>query len=87
MKNLFYVLLGVLLVVLTSAATVSVMTVKPAIPKSIMTYTGDTRQCAKRIVEYSKMGYIVKFVSQSQGQYVGYENTNCLIIMEKYANR
>ena len=36
MKKAFYFILGVSLIVLTSATTVSVMTVKPANPKYIV---------------------------------------------------
>ena len=84
LKNLFYVLLGISIIILTSATTVSVMTVKPATPKSIMTYTGNTNQCSQKIIEFSKKGYIMKFGTQSQGQYNGYTYTTCLIVMEKY---
>jgi hypothetical protein len=84
MKNLFYFLLGISLIVLTSATTVSVMTVKPATPKSIATFVGDINQCSKYIREYSQRGYVVKFMSQSQGQYSGYDETRCLVVMEKY---
>jgi hypothetical protein len=84
MKNVFYFLLGIALIVLTSAATVSVMTVKPATPKTVMTYVGTAKECARQIGAYSMDGYIVKSVTQSQGQYHGQEYTHCLVIMEKY---
>jgi hypothetical protein len=78
MKNAFYVLLGIALIVLTSATTVSVMTVKPAKPKSVIVritrYGNDTNGF---IYTYVKQGYIVK---SSDGDGSG----NWLVIMEKY---
>jgi len=78
MKNTFYVLLGIALIVLTSATTVSVMTVKPAKPKSVIVkitrYAEDTN---KFIYTYVKQGYTIK---SSDGDGDG----NWLIIMEKY---
>ena len=84
MKSAFYFLLGIALIVLTSAATVSVMTVKPATPKAVMTYVGTPKECSRQIGAYSVDGYIVKFISQSQGEYSGQEYANCLVVMEKY---
>lgn len=84
MKNVFYFLLGIALIVLTSATTVSVMTVKPATPKSVMTYVGNINNCSKQIRLYSQRGYVVKFMTQSQGSGYGYEDTRCLVVMEKY---
>jgi hypothetical protein len=63
MKNLFYFVLGLCLVILTSATTASVMTVKPATPKSIVSFY-DVRcngyNVARKIKEYSSKGYIYK---------------------------
>ncbi len=84
MKNVTYFLLGIALVVLTSATTVSIMTVKPAKPKSVVAITGNTNKVSQKILEYSRKGYIFKFGTQSQAQYTGYGNTNCLVVMEKY---
>lgn len=84
MRKVMYFLLGIGLVVLTSATTVSVMTVKPATPKSVVTLTGNLTTVSKQILKHSKNGYVVKFATQSQGQYVGEEYTRCLVVMEKY---
>lgn len=84
MRKVMYFLLGIGLVVLTSATTVSVMTVKPATPKSVVTLVGDVNEMSRQILKHSKNGYVVKFGTQSQGQYAGYENTRCLVVMEKY---
>jgi hypothetical protein len=84
MKNAFYFVLGIALIVLTSATTVSVMTVKPATPKLVMTYVGDINHCSEQIRVYSQKGYTVKFMTQSQGQYSGYDETRCIVVMEKY---
>ena len=82
MKNIFYFVLGLCLVILTSATTASVMTVKPAPPKSVVTYYGDNPK--EFISKYSKMGYIFKNSSQSQGSGNGSHWVTCLIVMEKY---
>lgn len=82
MKNLFYFVLGLCLVILTSATTVSVMTVKPATPKVVVTYYGDNPK--EFISKYSKMGYIFKHSSQSQGSNSTSYWVHCLVVMEKY---
>lgn len=84
MKNVTYFLLGIALVVLTSATTISIMTVKPATPKSVVTIVGHVSKVSKKILEYSRKGYIFKFGTQSQGNYNDYEDTRCLVVMEKY---
>jgi hypothetical protein len=84
MKNVTYFLLGIAIVVLTSAPTVSVRTVNPATPKATATFVGDINQCSKHILTYSQKGYVVKFMSQSQSQYTDYDETRCLVVMEKY---
>lgn len=84
MRKVMYFLLGIGLVVLTSATTVSVMTVKPATPKSVVTLVGDVNEMSRQILKHSKNGYVIKFATQSQGEYGGYEKTRCLVVMEKY---
>ena len=79
MKNLFYFVLGLCLIILTSATTVSVMTVKPATPKSVVSFydikcNGD--YVAKKIKEYSSKGYIYKHGFGSDCRIV--------VVMEKY---
>lgn len=81
MKNLFYFMLGLCLVILTSATTVSVMTVKPATPKSTITYVGRGSNIAHFININSKKGYIVKCFSQLTGTN---GDTGDLVVMEKY---
>jgi hypothetical protein len=79
MKNIFYFILGICLIVLTSATTVSVMTIKPAIPVStviIQTSWANMDNTQNRILNYAKQGYIVRST-------VGVD-TRAFIIMEKY---
>ena len=78
MKNLFYFVLGLCLIILTSATTVSVMTIKPETPKStvveITRYKEDTKKFTSL---YIKKGYVIKSAN-------GDGSGNWLIIMEKY---
>lgn len=83
MRKVMYFLLGIGLVVLTSATTVSVMTVKPATPKSVVTFSGNVKSVSKQILKHSKSGYVVKFVTQTQS-YNGNNDSYCLVVMEKY---
>jgi len=81
MKNLFYFLLGVMFVALISATTVSIMTVRPATPKSVLVFGEEhsQRSCVKSIKEYVKQGYIVKSVAGTS-QY----GMSWIVVMEKY---
>ena len=72
-------MLGLCLVILTSATTVSVMTVKPATPKSVISFYGYKaypESVVDKINKYSKNGYIVKEMVGSDYTYI--------IVMEKY---
>lgn len=83
MKNIFYILLGVSLIVLTSATTVSVMTVKPATPKKIITCEfHDYSQAKSAILKHSKSGYILKSIVTNGSEYASYYQG--FIVMEKY---
>ena len=65
-------MLGLCLVILTSATTVSVMTIKPATPKHVVVFTRSSSTDEPAIIlKYSKKGYIVKVA----------EN---IVVMEKY---
>jgi len=78
MKNLFYFVLGLCLIILTSATTVSTMIVKPDKPKSTVIEITRYREDSKKFIySYIKKGYIVKSAN-------GDGNGNWLIIMEKY---
>jgi hypothetical protein len=87
MKNVFYFLLGITLILLTSATTISVMTVKvdtpvnvkPVKPVSIATFYQNGVNAdiiCQRIREYSAKGYIVKSMVGS--------DFNIIVVMEKY---
>jgi len=85
MKNAFYFILGIALVVLTSAATVSVMTVKPAPPK-LYTITHfdaeiDSEIVANYISQQMKKGWILKEV---EGANKGIDHSTWIVVMEKY---
>jgi uncharacterized FlgJ-related protein len=85
MKNLFYFLLGISLIVLTSATTVSVMTVKPEKPKQTLVEVWEDEYLitspADFIKEKQKKGWILK-------QIFGYPKdkykADFIVIMEKY---
>ncbi len=79
MKSLFYFMLGLCLIILTSATTVSVMTIKPATPKSTITIECRSHNVQSHIIKYSKSGYIFKnFIA---GAYYDYDG---LLVLEKY---
>jgi len=80
MKHVFYLVLGVLIVILTSATTVSVMTVKPATPKSVAVFGGYSEsEAIENIKQYIRKGYIVKSVAGTS-QY----GHDWIVVMEKY---
>jgi hypothetical protein len=74
-------MLGIVIVILTSATTVSVMTVKPAKPKGTIVFTIDygQRSVKEAINNYIRQGYIVKSVAGTSR----YEDT-WIVVMEKY---
>ena len=77
MKNLFYFIAGVLFITLISATTVSIMTVKPAIPKATIVVSGwNASELNNNMKPYLKAGYIVKNLSAGDGARV--------VVMEKY---
>lgn len=76
MKNTFYFILGICLIVLTSVTTVSVMTVKPATPKqTIVFYEYSPQEIPKRAYPYLRKGYVLKAVYGDRFQ---------IVVMEKY---
>ena len=85
MKQAFYFILGIALVILTSATTVSVMTVKPAQPKLFMVktfiYKQDSKEIGIFIKEQMKKGWILKEVEgANDGQYA----STWVVVVEKY---
>ena len=73
MKNVFYVVLGIILITLVSATTVNVMTMVPSKPKS----TVFLRNAGKNEVnEWIKKGYQIKCISRS--------DYNVAVVLEKY---
>lgn len=85
MKKAFYFILGITLVILTSATTVSVMTVKPAQPKLFMvkyfTYEQNSEEIAIFIRKQMKKGWILKEVEGSNdSQYA----STWVVVLEKY---
>lgn len=82
MKNLFYLILGIVLVTLVSATTVSIMTVKPAKPISTTCFTGYGEGVKSQILNYASQGYILKQIEangHTQAQFTYY-----VVVMEKY---
>jgi hypothetical protein len=84
MKQAFYFVLGIALVILTSATTVSVMTVKPSISKSFTVKEfNDKTYCteqAEYIREMMRKGWILKSQSLAGRNYSLYG----IVVMEKY---
>lgn len=82
MKNTFYFILGICLIVLTSATTVSVMTVKPATPKYVMVkyFKSDYSYAEKFISKAYSSGYILNKIERIGGESTGH----FIVVMEKY---
>lgn len=83
MKQAFYFILGIALVVLTSATTISVMTVKPATPKYFIVKSFSNENYCKPQADYiremMKKGWILKSQSLAGRSYL------CgIVVMEKY---
>lgn len=78
MKNLSYFILGVAMIFLTSATTVSIMTVKPAKPTSVLVTYGKAYGLTTISKKYIKLGYQIKMFEgpSSYGE--------CILVMEKY---
>jgi len=84
MKKVFYFMLGVFLITLTSATTVSVMTVKPATPKQFIVkdfqQQGDSKDVALFIKEQIRKGWILKSVS---GANYSQTQSTWIVVLEK----
>ena len=78
MKNITYIFLFVIGMILTSATTVSVMTIRPDKPKSIVVDTMNRIDVQNFTYKYFKKGYIIKIVTAPN------EMGMCVIVMEKY---
>ncbi|HSE99755.1 MAG TPA: hypothetical protein VLA48_02575 [Nitrososphaeraceae archaeon] len=79
MKQITTFLLGGLVFISFAAATTNIMTVKPATPKSTVSfwgYRGDPSPITAKINKYSSQGYIVKGMVGSDWTYI--------VVMEKY---
>jgi hypothetical protein len=85
MKKAFYLILGIALVVLTSATTVNIMTVKPAPPKLYMVKTFTKEYSCENVGNYisqqMKKGWILKEV---EGANDGQSYSTWVVVMEKY---
>ena len=76
MKNIFYFILGICMIILTSATTVSVMTIKPSTPiNTVVFYEYNSFLIPKRIESYIKKGYILKSI---------YGDRFPIVVLEKY---
>jgi hypothetical protein len=78
MKNAIYLVLFVIGMILTSATTVSVMTIRPDKPKSIVVDTMNRIDVQNFTYKYFKKGYIIKIITAPN------EVGNCVVVMEKY---
>ena len=80
MKNITYIFLFVIGMILTSATTATIMTVKPAVPKSIITFCYDNpKDIQININKYIKNGYIIKIIAANGDYHESY-----FVVMEKY---
>lgn len=86
--NLLSIIAMIILIIATSATTVSIMTFKPATPSSTIVFTeyqyiGDREKTSNAvkgfITKYSKFGYITKSIT-----FGGYETRTVIVVMEKY---
>ena len=82
MKNAFYFIAGVLFITLISATTVSIITVKPSLPKATIIFSNDYREdeFIDKIKTYVKQGYVVKSIAGAGKQYTD----TWIVVMEKY---
>jgi hypothetical protein len=79
MKNVFYFILGICLVVLTSAATASLTIIEPARPKSVIVFSSYSEEyIGSKIRDNNNLGYIVKSCSANSN------GGKWLVVMEKY---
>jgi hypothetical protein len=78
MKNtLLGFFLAVILIIGTASTTISIMTVKPALPVSTVCFrTNYTSDMPPLILKYTSKGYIVKSLATS--------NYATIVVMEKY---
>lgn len=80
MKNTIYLILFVIGMILTSTTTATIMTVKPAVPNSIITFSCENhRDMQININKYVKNGYIIKIIA-ANGDY----HKTYFVVMEKY---
>lgn len=80
MKNTIYLILFIIGMVLTSATTATIMTVKPAIPKYVITFSCENhRDMQININKYIKNGYVIKTIAANGDYYKLY-----FVVMEKY---
>jgi hypothetical protein len=86
MKNVFYFILGISLVVLTSVTTASVMTVKPQVPKQTLVETFEDEYGLYSVEDFieskQKSGWILKSVAgiNKKNEY----KSDWIVVMEKY---
>ena len=78
MKNTIYLILFIIGIILTSATTVSVMTIRPDKPKSILVDTMNRIDVQNFTYKYFKKGYTIKSITSPN------EAGNCIVVMEKY---
>lgn len=82
MKNtILGLFLALVLIVGTSATTVSIMTIKPALPKSTVVFSTEygVDDCVRNIKTYLNKGYAVKSVAGTT-----IYGSTWIVVMEKY---
>lgn len=80
MKNTIYLILFIIGMILTSATTATIITVKPATPRSVITFCYEyPKDIQININKYVKKGYIIKIIA-ANGDY----HKRYFVVMEKY---
>lgn len=79
MKNLYFLILGVVMMIAISATTVSVMTVKPATPKNVLVKVLNLSfDVDDYVLDGYRRGYILKEI------YINSQSTRYIVVMERY---
>jgi spore coat protein CotF len=85
MKNLFIAIAAILIMAITSATTVQIMTVRPAQPKQVLVQSfrsmmGMEREMTDYISKKTKEGWIVKSVTMMDDE----SWSKGIVVLEKY---
>ena len=77
------IIIGLVAILLIAATSDSFMTIKPAMPKSVVSVVVDAEQSGNTILKYSREGYILK-ETWILNPIANTNYVRTLIVMEKY---